>query len=127
MICICAQSTRISTKSSRLEAVVTDEVKVVTNHHRREIIEAFQLTDDERKEFNYLDWPAIEAGRDSATFVRYKGELIDLGDLEQMTFPSKTFKGWDAYRSDSFFSGLVFKHIQVDYGDWCVIVGRYYS
>ena len=56
-------------------------LKFRTNWHRRPIIDAWELTPAERLEFDYLDWPAIERGEDSASFVRYRGDLHDLGDV----------------------------------------------
>jgi hypothetical protein len=110
---------------------VTD-LTIITNNVPRDIVDAWELTADERAEFNYLDWPAIDDGRDSATFVRYKGELIDLGDLDGSTrqLPDDhPLRAWDAYRSDSFFSGIALRYASEDgRDDWDrVIVARYYS
>jgi hypothetical protein len=111
-------------------------MQIITNHHPRDVIDAWQLTADERAEFDYLDWPAIEDGRDSASFVRYKGELIDLADIDGIPPTGAGLEGWDGYKSDSFFSGLVFRYPREDcYGRPLadsldterVIVGRYFS
>lgn len=51
---------------------------IKTNRVPRNIIDAYELTADERKEFDYLNWPAIDEGSDSASFIRYKGQLYDL-------------------------------------------------
>jgi hypothetical protein len=120
---------------------MADGVKIVTNNHRREVIDAWQLTEAERAEFDYLDWEALERGEDSASFVRYKGELIDLGENE-MGYGSPTpdwLAGWHGYRSDSFFSGIVWRYPIDDLEpvnridgdpnfDWeSVIIGTYYA
>jgi hypothetical protein len=108
-------------------------VTIITNNHPREIIDAWDLTVPEREEFDYLDWEKIEKGEDSREFVRYKDELIDLGDIEVISgytgaMTGETFKGWEGIRTDSFFSGLLFKWVKVDYDwEWRVIVGRYYT
>jgi hypothetical protein len=97
----------------------------VTNNVPRDILEAFELTADERAEFDYLDWDALEAGEDSASFFRYRGETYDLGEFEVWDNPaSPTRQGWDGVKPDSYFSGLVVRYV-----DDCerVIVGRYYS
>lgn len=101
---------------------------IICNNVPRDIVDAWELTVAERDEFDYLDWEKIEAGEDSASFVRYKGDLIDLGDLERWTHAPITYMQaeFDAYRSDSFFSGLLFRYVEED-GDWRIIVGRYFS
>ena len=99
----------------------TSRLRVITNNVPRDVIDAWQLTPDERAEFDYLNWDAIEAGNDSASFFRYKGELHDLGDFEGR--PPEILKGWDGYQSDSFFSGIVVKYADDQFET--VIVGTY--
>ena len=104
------------------------DVTIITNNHKREVLDAWQLTLSDRAEFDYLDWPAIERGEDSATFLRYRGRLYDLNDTEpgpgSSGMPAQ-LGGWDAYVSDSFFSGVVFRYVHDD-DDYTVIAGRYY-
>lgn len=90
---------------------------IKTNHNRREIIDAYQLTESERKEFDYLDWPAIDEGRDSASFFRYRGMLYDLGSFTVDTAP----EGWDAAYVDSFFSAIVVRHVREDCEDLLIV------
>ena len=104
---------------------MSDEVRIITNNHPRETIDAYELTADERAEFDYLDWPAIENGESSPEFVRFRGELYDLGEF-MTTHGMPEFsplRAWDGYMSESFFSGLVVKYVD----DEAVIVGRYLS
>ncbi len=97
-------------------------IKIVTNNKPRLLIDAYQLTEKEREEFDYLDWKVITSGDDDATFFRYKGQLYDLGDF--MLCPSDfQFEGWTGYYSDSAFSGILIK--LCDNNDY-IIVGRYY-
>lgn len=100
-----------------------DNLTVVTNYVPRPIVEPYELTEAERADFDYLDWQALENGSDSASFVRYKGELHDLGDMEGKP-PSSFGTFWHAFKSDSFFSGLLI-HFCADHE--YVVVGRYYS
>lgn len=96
---------------------------IKTNKIPRRTIDAYELTEKEREEFDYLGWPEIDAGNDSATFFRFKGQLYDLGQF--MRCPDTAwFKGWDGYYSDSAFSGILVK-----YCNNCedVIVATYYS
>lgn len=96
-------------------------MKFRTNNQPRLVINDYQLTPEERKEFDYLDWEAIDKGEDSATFFRYKGQLYYLGEFMSC---DKTFDGWDGYSSDSAFSGVLVRF--VDNFDR-VIVGQYFS
>lgn len=95
--------------------------RIITNNHARPLIDAYELTEAERKEFDYLDWDAIDEGEDSASFFRYKGRLYELGEFMR-TNDNGDFKEWDGYSSDSFFSGTL-----VRYSDDCVVVGWYWS
>jgi hypothetical protein len=81
---------------------------IKTNNVPRDVIDAWELTADERAQFDYLDWSAIESGSDSASFFRYRGELHDLGEFMART--SNDLPGWDGFRSDSFFSGLAVRY-----------------
>lgn len=105
---------------------MADELTIITNHVPRLILEAYELSAKERAEFDYLDWDAIERGEESASFIRYKGTLYDLGDLERADLPPyHPLAQWDAFVSDTFFSGVVFRYVKDDYDH--VICGRYYS
>lgn len=77
---------------------------------RNDLIDAFELTEAERKQFDYLDWAAIDAGRDSATFFRRERDgntyCLDQfmrtdprGDLARL--------GYHASMAGSAFSGIV--------------------
>ncbi len=101
-----------------------DTPTIITNHVPRFIVDAHELTADERSEFDYYEWDKIEAGEDSASFIRYKGELVDLAEFEVWDNPSSpTRQGWDGIRPDSFFSGLVVRY--ADEAFETVVVGRY--
>lgn len=99
---------------------------VTTNHHRREVLDAWELTPAEREEFDYLDWKALEAGEDSASFFRYKGQLYDLSDMPMAPDALKAL-GWDGFASDTFWSGIAVRYFTEDgyetTGEY-VVVGR---
>ena len=93
---------------------MSDELRIVTNNVPRDVLYDYELTADERAEFDYLKWDAIERGEDSATFFRYKGRLYDLGEFmttRGMPEFSPLVK-WDGYHSDSFFSGIVVRYVE---------------
>lgn len=99
-------------------------VTIRTNNVPRAVIDAYQLTEKERKEFDYLNWQKIDAGEDSASFFRFKGQLYDLGEF--IKCPNTAwFKGWNGYCNDSYFSGTVIKWVGDDFES--VIVGQYFS
>ncbi len=116
-------------------------VRVRTNNIPRDVINAWELSAEERAEFDYLDWPAIDDGRDSRDFFRYRGQLYDLGDFLRIIPPgserrhptecdSRQFQGWDGYQSDSYFSGLLIRWARDERGEpdfERVIVGLYTS
>jgi hypothetical protein len=92
---------------------------IKTNHVPRDVVDACELTAEERREFDYIDWPAVGRGEESASFVRYRGELYDLGEFMLSSVP-----GWDGFRADTFFSGLVVRYCD-DHER--VVVGLYFS
>lgn len=94
-------------------------ITVTTNNHHRPVLDASELTDAERTEFDYLDWDALREGRDSASFFRYRGQVYDLSEFIESA-PDGAF-GWDAFRSDSFFSGIVIRYIQGMDGEFVVV------
>lgn len=102
------------------------DLRVITNNVPRDVVEAWELNETERAEFDYLNWSAIERGEDSASFVRYRGEMYDLGEFQTSRgLPDfSPLRAWDGFIADSYFSGIVVRYV-----DDCerVIVGRVYS
>lgn len=92
---------------------------IVTNNIPRNLIDAYQLSDKAREEFDYLDWEKIDNGEDSATFFRYKGRLYELGEF---VITPKSLKPWDGMAGDSFFSGVLIRLV-----DDQIIVGQYFA
>ncbi len=82
-------------------------LKIRTNRVPRFIVESHELTKPEREEFDYLDWNAIDEGLDGATFVRYQGELIDLGTFERRDVGGTGY--WHGIRCDSAWGGVVIR------------------
>jgi hypothetical protein len=94
-------------------------MKITTNNVPRDIIEAYELTENEQAEFDYLDWKKIRAGDDSASFFRYKGNLYDLGEFERADI-----EGWDGIQHDTYFSGIIVRYCN-EFEQ--VVVGRYFT
>lgn len=105
---------------------MSDELTIICNNVPRDILDGYDLTPAERAEFDYVNWPAIDAGEDSASFFRYRGTVYDLGEfLITRTMPEfSPLNRWDGYISDSFFSGVVVRYVD---NFERVIVGRFYS
>jgi len=96
-------------------------IKVITNNQPRDLIYGYELTDKERKEFDYYTDEQMQ----ECQFFRYKGEVYDPAEFEIVPEGMlKQMKWWDAYQSDSFFSGILLKWVN-EFEQ--VIIGRYYG
>ena len=71
-----------------------------TNHQYREILTAYDLTEKELKEFDYLN-------DGEGSFFRYRGQVYDIGEF--MPTSQVELCDWDGFRSDSYFSGIAIK------------------
>jgi hypothetical protein len=81
--------------------------EITTNNVPRDIIDAAYLTPAEREEFDYLNWPAIDKGTDTASFFRYKGELYDLGTFMRL----EATPGWDGGMAVSWSFAIVVRYV----------------
>ncbi len=103
------------------------DLRIITNRVPRDVLNWYELTEKERAEFDYLDSEERQA---EANFVRYRGEVYDLGEFERTpnNEPARQelnqLAAWDGYRGDSFYSGVVIKYCD-DFER--VIVGLYLS
>ncbi len=79
------------------------EIKIESIENDIEILNYYDLTSEEQNEIkdNY------ETVSESS-FFRYRGGLYDLNDFMKLDKHSE-FIGWNAYHSDSFFSGVIIK------------------
>jgi hypothetical protein len=99
-------------------------MEVQTNNVPRDVIDAYELSTEERADFDYIDWDAIDRGEDSASFFRYRGQLFDLGEFLLTTSGELREMGWEGIATDTFFSATVVRY--VDDGER-VVVGRVYG
>ena len=87
-------------------------IKVITNNIPRDVLYWFDLTPDEREEFDWLLDSSTLTPED-ATFFRYKGEVYCLEDMEE---PHPDLIGeWDAQLCDTFFSGILVRYAREDW------------
>lgn len=91
-------------------------LEIITNHHPRYIVDGVHLSDDERKDFSYINWDGVDAGTDSASFFQYKGSLYDLNEFTVTSIP-----GWDGVLPDSAWTGVL---IKLTSDGESVVVGR---
>ena len=84
---------------------------ITTNNVPRDLLDWHELTAAERAEFDYVTDPDADG---SCRFFRYRGATYDLHDMPAVRPDSATppnahdrgLQGWDAFASDSFFSGI---------------------
>jgi hypothetical protein len=100
-------------------------VTITTNNAPRLVIDGYQLTVEERAEFDYIDWTGVD-GTDSATFFRFRGDLYDLGEFSTTWGLSNDaglpdhLAGWHGYMSTSAFSAILVRYCEnTDY----IVVG----
>jgi hypothetical protein len=81
-----------------------DGCKIYGNNHLIPLVYFWELTEKEKKEFDYINNPD-----DNFLGFRYKENVYDLGDCMRID-DNSPFKGLaDGYYSDSFFSGILVK------------------
>ena len=93
---------------------------IKTDHKWKDFMYSYQLTEKEILELDHLTRDEI----DSRSFIRYKGQIYDMGDFMRVPDQMGGLLGWHAYSSDSFFSGVVIK--VSDDGDQ-YIIGAYHQ
>lgn len=93
------------------------ELTIKTNNVPRLLIYGYQLSEKEKKEFDY-----IKEDFDTHDFFRYKGVTYDAHEL-MPTSKDAGMDKWDGYIGDSFFSGIVVRFVEGER----VICGTYFS
>lgn len=113
--------------------IMTTQITIKTNNQTRDVIYAWQLTDKERADFDYIE--DIDSPDCSASFFRYKGQVYDLGEFVRLVERSKQvgfehgcehgspLLKWHGIMTESYFSGLLVRYAD----EYCetVIVGSY--
>lgn len=92
-------------------------MKIITDHKYRNLIYGYELTEKERAEFDYIE------DINDHNFFRYKGWVYDPGEFIRVDHHlPDSFKTWDGYQSDTFFSGILIRYSR-DFEQ--VMVARY--
>jgi len=88
-------------------------MNIRTNNIPRDVIYDHELTRDERRDFDYLDWTAMDNGQDSASFFRFRGELYDLSTFTRVEPGGELDAlGWQGVSADSMSSGTLVKFVE---------------
>lgn len=77
-------------------------MRIISNYQPRKLIYSYELTDDERREFDYIDRQDLG----SRDFMRYRGVLYDLRDM----LPTNGIDGLEAWHgicNNTFFSAVL--------------------
>jgi hypothetical protein len=102
------------------------ELKIITNHHARDIIYWYELSDKEKLEFDWIEGSNHDP--EEFNFFRYKGNVYCTDDFMRCEghFPGN----WDGYCNDTYFSGILIKYPVEEWGELDtehIIIGFFYS
>ena len=95
-------------------------MEIISNGVARELVPFEYLPEKAQREVreNYENAPYME-------WVRYKGQWYCPEDFMIAPQPLRD-AGWEAFASDTFFSGVVVRYVDGDY-DGRLVFGRYFS
>lgn len=82
-------------------------MEIITNHRPRLIVDGYQLTEKEKRDFDYME------DIDGGAFVRYRGRLYDVGEFTRAPAALRLL-GWEGIATDSFFSGVLIRFVSGD-------------
>lgn len=103
---------------------MADRITIRSNFHKIDIVCGWQLTDREKREFDYY---STLSELHEASFFRYKGRVYDMGEfcIFQDKNRPKEFQAWEAYSSYTYSSGLVIRFAP-DTDFECIQVGYWF-
>jgi hypothetical protein len=84
-------------------------MKIITNNKPRFLISGYELPDNIKECFDYID----PIDFDMHDFVLYKGQYYDIHQFMK-TDDISEFEGWQGYISDTVFSGVLIKIVDDD-------------
>lgn len=95
------------------------ELKIERIETEIEILDFYELTENEQKELNDYD------GYKDSSFFRYRGNVYDMSDfMKFQSIPNDAMKDYHAYKGETYFSGVLIK--LSDCGD-SLTVAQYWS
>ena len=86
-----------------------------TNHRPRHFLYANELTEKEKKDFDWVDFEQD----DGSSFFRYRGNVYHLSQFIRLN----ETPGWEGGMSENAFAAVLVKRVEIDH-EWMVIVGR---
>lgn len=106
--------------------VPTGKIISTTNERERTLYTYRDLPQNAREDFDYMV-DRYPDEQDSPRFVKAYGSWYDTDDTEGLAPDDLRSHGWSTYLTDSFFSGIVFRHFDRD-GEQLegVVVGRFW-
>lgn len=102
------------------------ELTIKTNNQPRQLLSLYDFSPaDQVKVREHFDWMDQDELETSYSFFKYRDNFYHLSEFMDLTSlaPSE-FKGWDAYSSDTYFSGIV---VRLTNNNEDVVVGTYFS
>lgn len=85
---------------------MTDSLVIKNESEPLDILNGWDLTEEEASEFDYIKDIAEASGR----FARYRGEVYDLHDCEPV-FETLGGKGWHGCYGTSYWSATLFRYV----------------
>lgn len=79
-------------------------MNIKTNNHWREFISVYDLTDNEKEEFDYYDADVLE----TMLFIRYKREVYAL-DCFMCIEDRDVFMDWTGHLGSLYYAGILIK------------------
>jgi hypothetical protein len=95
--------------------------KVITNNQPRALISEWELTEEERKEVNPVEWRRYKTEWKG---FRYRGVVYGLREFLPI-HRNEALEDWDGYSPETYFSGVLVKLVWGNSDE--VIVGSYHS
>ena len=79
-------------------------MKIITNNKPRQLVYGYELTDNQKSDFDYLE------DIDGEQFVQYQGMIIHIGEFMRLSGDSEESKaGWHGVHGLNAFCGVLVK------------------
>ena len=79
-------------------------MEIITNHHNRMFKYGYEVPKSVLEDYHYLD-----EGEKSDGWIHYRSIWYHISDFMTVSIYSKNWRGWDGYKFDTFFSGVLIR------------------